>query len=43
MVLNMLFIGNMRFKQRLEGGEAINGMDIWRKRPADRGKAGGKA
>lgn len=32
MVLKMLFIERVRFKQRLDGGETFNKMSVWRRR-----------
>lgn len=38
MILKMLFIESVRFKQRLEGDEVVNKMNVWRESTADREK-----
>lgn len=43
MILKMLFIESVRFKQRLEGEEAANKMNVWEESTPDREKAGVKA
>lgn len=43
MILKMLFIESVSFKQRLEGDEAVNKMNVWKESTPDREEAGVKA